>query len=422
MITAPNGAGKTHVLRLIAAALTMDSRTLFGIDFDKLTLQFDDDTELSYATVQDNEPRAASLVVEASLHGETELLTIKRPGSLDAADEPPPYLRQVSPNRWHDMRSDRYLTGEQVAERYESRVNLADHPIIASIVSGERAYLIDTKRLESDRADFASRGYDQARPGPRASRIRHYLGELQQKVSAARSESVTAAQSEDLSFATRALAAASLSVNENELRRRYARIARTYEDLGRNSLSVGHTLMEFPEKTTPTIRRILHVFFEDMERRQAPLLPVNALVNALRSVLDTKLSASGKATGMTERGGLRIIGRNGRNVEISRLSSGEQHLVALFTMLLFGAAPNSVVLLDEPEISLHAAWKHAFLDDVVRISELNGLQVIIATHSTAIINGRWELTEELAFSAVDDHDDDTQEEDSLDLLSEYANE
>jgi len=102
---------------------------------------------------------------------------------------------------------------------------------------------------------------------------------------------------------------------------------------------------------------------------------------------------------------------------VSKLSSGEQHLVALFAMLLFSAGPASIVLIDEPEISLHAAWKHSFLDDISEVARLADLQVLLATHSSGIINGRWDLTEELAYmpaTATESSDtkssEDTEEE------------
>ncbi|WP_218106666.1 AAA family ATPase [Micromonospora pallida] len=78
------------------------------------------------------------------------------------------------------------------------------------------------------------------------------------------------------------------------------------------------------------------------------------------------------------------------------LSSGEQHILALFTMLLFSTSPGSIVLIDEPEISLHAAWKHAFLTDITDVAAIANLQVVLATHSSGIINGRWDLVQELA--------------------------
>jgi len=154
--------------------------------------------------------------------------------------------------------------------------------------------------------------------------------------------------------------------------------------------------VSFPGKTTPTERRILDIFLGDWEDKLRPLIPVHQKLQLLREIVGEKMR--GKLL-QVENGEPSFTSLSGDPISVEMLSSGEQHLLALFTMLLFAAAPGAVVLIDEPEISLHAAWKHAFLDDIARVAELNDLQVVLATHSTAIINGRWELVEELENSA-----------------------
>lgn len=77
------------------------------------------------------------------------------------------------------------------------------------------------------------------------------------------------------------------------------------------------------------------------------------------------------------------------------LSSGEQHAVVLFYELLFKILPDSLVLIDEPELSLHIYWQQQFIEDLQNIIELNGFDAVIATHSPQIIHDRWDLTVEL---------------------------
>ena len=79
-----------------------------------------------------------------------------------------------------------------------------------------------------------------------------------------------------------------------------------------------------------------------------------------------------------------------RAIPLDRLSSGEQHEIILLVDLLFSIPQGAVVLIDEPEISLHVAWQIAFLPDVRRIADLVGFKFIVATHSPQIINDEWE--------------------------------
>jgi len=84
-----------------------------------------------------------------------------------------------------------------------------------------------------------------------------------------------------------------------------------------------------------------------------------------------------------------------KNIPLSGLSSGEQHELVLFYQLLFNTEPNSLLLIDEPEISLHISWQNHFIDDLRDVIKLTNFSAIIATHSPDIINNNWDLTVQL---------------------------
>ena len=83
--------------------------------------------------------------------------------------------------------------------------------------------------------------------------------------------------------------------------------------------------------------------------------------------------------------------QKGKILELSDLSSGEQHEVVLLYELIFKTKKGLLVLIDEPEISLHITWQKEFLGDLLRIIKIQEFQVLIATHSPSIINDRWDL-------------------------------
>ncbi len=86
---------------------------------------------------------------------------------------------------------------------------------------------------------------------------------------------------------------------------------------------------------------------------------------------------------------------NGKLLDIDELSSGEQHELVLFYQLLFKIPENSLILIDEPEISLHITWQKEFTNDMEDIIKLRNFDILLATHSPAIINGNWEITQSL---------------------------
>jgi predicted ATP-binding protein involved in virulence len=63
--------------------------------------------------------------------------------------------------------------------------------------------------------------------------------------------------------------------------------------------------------------------------------------------------------------------------------------------LLFKVEPDSLILIDEPELSLHIAWQERFLKGLQEIIKLTPKDFLIATHSPDIISDRWDLTVEL---------------------------
>jgi predicted ATP-binding protein involved in virulence len=79
-------------------------------------------------------------------------------------------------------------------------------------------------------------------------------------------------------------------------------------------------------------------------------------------------------------------------IALKSLSSGEQHQLILFFDFLFNLKPNALIMIDEPELSLHVEWQRAFLSDYKRITKLAKIDLFIATHSPQLINGSWDLT------------------------------
>ena len=63
----------------------------------------------------------------------------------------------------------------------------------------------------------------------------------------------------------------------------------------------------------------------------------------------------------------------------------------LFYDLIFGSKENLLLLIDEPEISLHIAWQKRFLDDLLQVSRYANIQAIVATHSPQIVSNHWDI-------------------------------
>lgn len=67
---------------------------------------------------------------------------------------------------------------------------------------------------------------------------------------------------------------------------------------------------------------------------------------------------------------------------INELSSGERHILTLFTLLLDQGRGRDFIIIDEPEISLNTKWQEILLPTLSEI--LPNSQIIVASHSPVI--------------------------------------
>ncbi|MEO2268131.1 AAA family ATPase [Pseudoalteromonas sp. YIC-656] len=81
------------------------------------------------------------------------------------------------------------------------------------------------------------------------------------------------------------------------------------------------------------------------------------------------------------------LSKDAKVQSLSSRSSGEQCLFLLFLGILSSIENQSLILIDEPEISLHPSWQQRFVE-ILRSSLKNftGCHFIIATHSPLIVS------------------------------------
>ena len=97
----------------------------------------------------------------------------------------------------------------------------------------------------------------------------------------------------------------------------------------------------------------------------------------------------------------------GRDIPIEKLSSGELNNLILFYELIFVINKGWLVLIDEPEISLHVLWQRGVIDELLKICNRNGIQAIVATHSPDIADTHFKNL----VSLKEDDDEDVYKED-----------
>ena len=81
-------------------------------------------------------------------------------------------------------------------------------------------------------------------------------------------------------------------------------------------------------------------------------------------------------------------GQDGKTVTLDLLSAGEkQLLLILLTVFLMDEKP-AVLLMDEPEVSLHIEWQEKLIKSLRKLN--HNCQLIVTTHSPSIFASGWE--------------------------------
>lgn len=136
---------------------------------------------------------------------------------------------------------------------------------------------------------------------------------------------------------------------------------------------------------------VLLEYYQSMLDKLRFLEPFSNKIELFLNLFNKKIKLSGKKCIISYKDGLNIINKNDNKIPFSRLSSGEQHEFIQLYRLIFDTNDGAIVLIDEPEISLHVSWQREYIDDLCQmIYDKKNIRVVIATHSVQIVNDNWD--------------------------------
>lgn len=145
----------------------------------------------------------------------------------------------------------------------------------------------------------------------------------------------------------------------------------------------------------PNVRPVIETFVTDTKKKFEVLADLRERITLFTEFLNQHYE--NKRVIPTTRGGFRVVidGEDDRTIRPRQLSSGEQQILVLAYEILFRAEPGTLILIDEPELSLHVVWQDSFIDDLARMGAVRDLRFILATHSPSLIAGREDLKRSL---------------------------
>ena len=129
-----------------------------------------------------------------------------------------------------------------------------------------------------------------------------------------------------------------------------------------------------------TRRNYLATIEEDLTMKEV----TNKVVNEINGIFDI-LELDVKLKGFSKDEKTMPVFENsaGEEFDINDLSSGEKQLFLRTLSIKMLEPKNSIILIDEPELSLHPKWQQRIIEVYKKIGENN--QIIVATHSPHIL-------------------------------------
>ncbi len=414
IVTGPNGFGKTMILRMLDTLFNRSVRSLTRMPFDEFNISFDDETILRISrllkagNLEDGvvrHPLKLEHIAPAKTLGEFQLQPkfgeehLQLP--IGAIEDFIPSLDQIGREEWRDHSTGEILELEDVVSKYGEefpapyKIFEPIPPWLEEIREAIPIRFIGIERLtqpieNETRFTVSHRRFQNPFMG---RTVRLYSDKLARMVQHTLTEYATYSQSLDRTFPVRlvedppniSLTAVELGQRLLEVEEKRSRIV----DAGLLTQDEENLKVPAIDKVDESKQGVLAVYAQDALRKLSVFDELYERVNTLKRIANARFLYK-KVSVNTN--GLKVAALDGCNLDLEMLSSGEQHELVLLFDLLFGIDRNTLILIDEPELSLHVAWQDEVLSDLQHMALLSDFQVLLATHSPQIIGERWDLT------------------------------
>lgn len=175
-------------------------------------------------------------------------------------------------------------------------------------------------------------------------------------------------------------------IDENEYKFKIKEMGKKFEKLSKYDISDMQNISNVVFKEEHS--KALKVYFDDFNTKYKVYEDLIAKLDLFVGIVNDRLQF--KEVRISREDGIIVVDDQERNIKLSHLSSGEKQEIVLFFELIFDTEKEAILLIDEPEISLHIAWQKRFMDDLTSICSKMEFKAVVATHSPQIIGNHWD--------------------------------
>jgi len=387
-----------------------DLTTLARYPFSKLTVEFDSSAKLVVAPrpPSKNKKEAKQFVYSIYEEGaaavEWPMIARRDPkkGRMAMAEVVMnfPWLKPIGPDLWRDSRTDAVMSSIDAVVRYADQLGLdfqqeflgLDPRLAKFLERLPKVKFIRTDRLFVRNVD--SERTHRTRPDRRA------LNDAALMV-----DRLSADLRDEVQSVDRAYRLISTQLDSSLRRRLFEKPENppTVAELKTGNMDLDAQEQKLMEmgllQTSPdsvdadaiieTDRDQHSILLQDRKEKLAVFTTIVAKAQHLLESLNKKLAP--KKVRLNVENGYEVRTLNGEVLPLESLSSREQHELVLLHELLFDVPAGSLILIDEPELSLHVTWQKDLLPELLEIAKLTNLDFLLATHSPYIVGDRNDL-------------------------------
>ena len=406
IIHGPNGFGKSTILKMLDGLLKSRYYEIRTTPFDEFCVAFENGAYIK--VTKSDTPKNDAVHINYSLGKEDiefEPNLTAEPESVsfpsDAIDDIIPELERVDRKRWHCIPTGEIYSLQDVMELYGDRfpaqaTSIEEPDDLKELKNTVKAHIISTQRLSHYHSVPRNIRGKHIPNYPYPQAVAQYSSELAETIETKLAESASLSQSLDRAFPTRLIQQSSIKeLTKEEIHKELSSLEKKRSKLRQAGLLDKEEDIEIPvpSQIDPATRNVFSVYIEDIKKKLGIFDELSSKIKLFLEIVNSRFIY--KEMSVSKEKGFVFTDSNGKLLSPTSLSSGEQHKIVVLYELLFKVSPDSIILIDEPEISLHVDWQINFLPELEQIARLTSLDILMATHSPDIINERWDLTVEL---------------------------
>ena len=389
IIIGENGIGKTTLLQIINSIFTKKFDFLFTIDFNLIEIFF---SRIKWSITKDDD---GNIIISNPIKNDS--FTIKPINERDAYFMRR-FLEQINEDEWFDRRIGRPVTRDEIIKRYgQDPIAQSERPIwFDELITENRVMFIQTQRLYKTE-------YDNERDHRKLEyMVDAYSNELVDLLRKNNTAFTSTSIQLDSTFPIRLLKVlkkpkeveyVSKVIDEINSLNQYRSLLSAVGIIDKQDDEVINKSLE--TLNNPSALSILDLYITDNKQKLDVFRYTAQKLNLLLQIINKRFKHKhlfiDKETGFV----IKSKSEN-KDIAVKNLSSGEQNELIIFYNLLFKTTKGDIVLIDEPEISLHIAWQQQLIADLKEIAKETGISLLIATHSPDIIGNNWNLVQTLS--------------------------